>query len=195
MTRERSSNGAPIHQAHHEPAPEARLWRGPKPAHRALCAGTETSGTGKMKNPMRCTYETVEYLSHHAALDPDLSGTDFLDGLEEYIGCFLLQDQSHGAKAHGTAMQVGIEHPGQDEHTGAVGSGEQVGNTVKGHIPAQVEVQHNEVGLLPGGHGEGIVAAIGLPYHLKLRMALKQQADPSAHELVVVDKEYTDGLY
>src|SRR6516225_92927 len=38
MTRERSSNAAPIHQAHHEPAPEARLWRGPKPAHRALCA-------------------------------------------------------------------------------------------------------------------------------------------------------------
>jgi hypothetical protein len=92
-------------------------------------------------------------------------------------------------------MQVGIEHPGQDEHTGTVGSGEQVGNTVKGHIPAQVEVQHNEVGLLPGGHGEGIGAAVGLPHHLKLRMALKQHADPSAHELVVVDKEYTGGLY
>jgi Thiamine pyrophosphate enzyme, N-terminal TPP binding domain len=43
MTRERSSNAAPIQQAHHEPAPEAR-WKCPKPAHRALCAPTPLHG-------------------------------------------------------------------------------------------------------------------------------------------------------
>jgi hypothetical protein len=41
---------------------------------------------------LTCTRETVEYLRHHDAFDPDLSGTDFLDGPKEHIGCFLLQD-------------------------------------------------------------------------------------------------------
>ena len=66
-------------------------------------------------------------MAHHLAIEPRLAGLDLFDGLDEHLGCLILQQHAQRAAPDSIAVGRRVAKPGKDEHSCLPGGRQQLG--------------------------------------------------------------------
>ena len=121
---------------------------------------------------------TARHLTQHAgdqqALQPDLASGDFGNRFEEDFGGALLEYQADSAETHSVAVHLDVADSGQHDHMGVGHGGLQVREQVQSISLAQIEVQQDDVRLLPGGYRERVLRAGALAHYCDARLAVEE---------------------
>ena len=119
-------------------------------------------------------------------IQPDFSGVDFADALDEQFGRGLLQNDSGGAQLHRLDEFVLVVGSGENNHAGFVfGDLEalQRGQTVQaGHF----QIQQQDIGFMLLQNIEHLATVLGLSYDFEILFQGEQPAESIAEDRMIV---------
>src|SRR2546430_1477972 len=111
---------------------------------------------------------------HGRVIEPGGTSMHFTDSLGNDLGGGLLMSNAHSSGANSLHVKVGIANAGKNKDASFRGSFEQLRNGRESALSAEIQVQKNNVRLLPGDNRKSFGGRSRLGNHFQIGMCFEE---------------------
>lgn len=156
-------------------------------AEEFLFTGRE-EGMGRGGGGGRAAEEALDKAAGDFGGEIGVAGEDAAQGTNEFRGAGILGEITADAGAEGSFDEGGIGVAGQGEQPGGGTDVSYGGGHLDAVIPAQVDIDQDDVRDFGAGEFEGFRSIAGIANYLHIRLFGNQQAQAFAHHFVVINQ-------